>query len=116
MGAITEQLRGMPREGNTYSKMVRMFASAGYNEGITISYAAVTRTAPDLAIRIHHDTFDLDGNDLIVPDFLLEHTRKMSINGGVDVDVTIRSPLEIGDTVVVAVSECQQMNYVLYRV
>lgn len=106
---------GLPREGGTYPQLMQLFASVGYNEGVRIENAEVMREAPDLAIRIHGDPFDLDGEDIVVADHLLEHTRTMSINGGEDVEVTIRSPLEIGDLVVVAVSECQQMNYVMYK-
>lgn len=115
MGAITGQLRGMPREGGTYERMIRLFAEAGYNEGVSIMNAEVTREAPDIAIRIHGDPFDLEGDDIIVADHLLEHTRTMSINGGEDVEVTVRSPLKVGDLVVVAVSECQLLNYVMYK-
>ncbi|QIG62537.1 protein of unknown function DUF2577 [Sporosarcina phage Lietuvens] len=74
---------------------------------------ATVSSAKPLAIRLDGDPFDLTDDELIVAEHLAEYTRKVSISGGADVDMVVKSPLKNNDKVIVVVAQDGQLYYVL---
>lgn len=109
-------MTNFPMEGNGGIRLVQLMRKYGRNEDTTFEVAKVTKVAPNLAIRLHDTPFDLSGDEIIVADHLLEHKRRMSINGALAVEVVVESPLAIGDHVSVAITQNGQLYYVMDKV
>ncbi|WP_128895029.1 DUF2577 family protein [Longirhabdus pacifica] len=69
-------------EGNAYSQMVQLMKEVGYNKDIDIELATVLEIDADqniLKIKVDNMDVVLEGDDLIVAEHLLHHTRQMEI-------------------------------------
>jgi hypothetical protein len=69
-------------EGHWSSKSVQFFRKVGYNKDVDIELATVTSPPPTLKIKVDNMKIELEGDDIIVAESLLEHTRTISITGG----------------------------------
>jgi hypothetical protein len=104
--------------------------SHGHNQDVDLELATVVAPPPALKIRCNSDNLELDTEDLIIAEHLTEHERTVSISGGsvsgtvtpsgnlttftlTDATMTIKSPLEVGDQVIVASANEGQLYYVL---
>lgn len=78
----------------------------------TITRAVVTAVSPEIAIRIDGDNGDIFQNEFIVAEHLLEHKRLVTMGGG-EVEMIVRSPLNVGDPLIIALVNDGQLVYVL---
>lgn len=102
-------------EGNGASRFVQLMKRYGKSDGISITVATVTKAPPALSIRIDGDTFDLSGDELVVAEHLMEHKRTVSVNGGAFNEHLFRSPLAVGDKVIVIIAHDGQLYYVMEK-
>lgn len=121
----------MAIEGGSESRLVQLLMQLGYNKDVDIEFGTVTQSWPHVNVRLDNVDFDLDADDLVIPDHLRTHTRTMTINGGTttsngtplhshdiepnSVNVTINSPLIVGTRVVI-VSDVDRQLYVVIGV
>lgn len=93
-------------EGSGASKFVQVIRKYGYNKDVEFELATVISPPPAIKIRVDRMKEDLDASDLIIAESLTEHTRVVSVNdGSVNISnatMTIQSPLNAGDRVIVA--------------
>lgn len=103
-------------EGSGASRFVQLMSIYGYNEGIRIEIALITKTSP-VTFRFGNEPIEIedDGDSVIIADHLLEHTRTVSIDGAPDVQMVVRSPLKVGDAITVVSTESGQLMYVMDR-
>ncbi|WP_128896324.1 DUF2577 domain-containing protein [Longirhabdus pacifica] len=143
-------------EGGSYSKLIQMMQTFGYNKDVDVELATVLSVEP-LKIKVDNMNIELEGTDLIVAEQLLEHKRTLNINqqpmtvqadvsqhdisatssctaggstipnnnvtfttlgldaevSGENIEVTIMSKLEVGDRVIVASIQDNQIFVVL---
>lgn len=123
-------------EGNGASRFIQLMQKHGGSKGIDITVATVTKTSP-LSIRLDGDPFDLSGDEIIVSEYLLKHTRQVDISDGTisgrtasseshthnlhsfglkNAWVDFKSGLYAGDKVIVVIAQDGQLYYVLDKV
>lgn len=117
-------------EGNGAAKLIQLMRKNGYNKDLDIELATVIAPPPALVIRCNRDNMELDKDDLIIAEHLTEHVRTVSISGGsvtgtvtpsgnlttftlTDATMTIKSPLRVGDQVIIVSANDGQLYYVL---
>jgi hypothetical protein len=100
-------------KGTGASRLTQAIRRAGYNEYDRFELATVTAALPSIAIKVDNMPLVLDAGDVIIAEHLTEHTRTVSINGGVDTPMVVRSPLHVGDRIIVASSNGGQTYVIL---
>lgn len=117
-------------EGNGAARLVQLMQKHGHNADVNVELATVLAPPPALKIRFNSDNLTLDADALIVAEHLTEHTRTVSISGGVvsgdvspsgtltsftlsDAFMTVKTPLKAGDQVSVLSANDGQLYYVL---
>lgn len=121
-------------EGDGYTRLAQLMR--GNKTPLSITQATVTTEPPDLSVRVDGDNFDTPSEGLVVADELLTHTRTIDFKGGTisgnvngfhgpgnltsltitDGELTVKSPLKVGDKVIVAVADDGQLIYVLAKI
>ncbi|MEK5507628.1 DUF2577 domain-containing protein [Paenibacillus sp. FSL P4-0113] len=66
-------------EGNGVSQFRDVIKQLGYNVEVDIEYATIIAPPPALRVQVDNMKIELDGDDVIVPEHLREHTRKVSV-------------------------------------
>ncbi|KOS02510.1 hypothetical protein AM598_11850 [Paenibacillus polymyxa] len=56
-----------------------MVRKIGHNVEVDIEYATIIAPPPALRVQVDNMKIELDGDDVIVPEHLREHTRKVSV-------------------------------------
>lgn len=103
---------GTQYEGDPYWKIAKVITSLGYNEGIRIETATITQVSP-IKFRFGDEEIEIEEEDCVIADHLLEHTRTVSIGGRPDETMVVRSPLKVGDPIIVISSENGQLMFVM---
>ncbi|WP_342415359.1 DUF2577 domain-containing protein [Paenibacillus sp. FSL R10-2782] len=66
-------------EGNGVSQFRDVIKQLGHNVEVDIEYATITAPPPALRVQVDNMKIELDGDDVIIPEHLREHTRKVSV-------------------------------------
>lgn len=66
-------------EGNGVSQFRDVIKQLGHNVEVDIEYATILAPPPALRVQIDNMKIELDGDDVIIPEHLREHTRKVSV-------------------------------------
>lgn len=98
-------------EGSGAARLSRLLKSNGKAD-VELTVATVTKSTP-LAIKIDGDPFELTGDELVVAEHLSQYKRNVSLNGGADVEMVVRTPVKVGDKVIVVIAQDGQLYYVL---
>jgi hypothetical protein len=100
-------------KGTGASQLAQEIRESGYNDYDRFELATITAPLPSITVKVDNMAFDLDASDVIIAEHLTEHTRTVSINGGVDTPMVVRSPLIVGDRVIVVSSDGGQTYVIL---
>ncbi|MEK4432023.1 DUF2577 domain-containing protein [Paenibacillus sp. FSL M7-0802] len=66
-------------EGNGVSQFRDVIKQLGHNVEVDIEYATILAPPPALRMQVDNMKIELDGDDVIIPEHLREHTRKVSV-------------------------------------
>ncbi|WP_025676528.1 DUF2577 family protein [Paenibacillus polymyxa] len=66
-------------DGGGVSQLIDVIKQLGYNVEVDIEYATILAPPPALRVQIDNMKIELDADDVIVPEHLREHTRKVSV-------------------------------------
>ncbi|MGG1644148.1 DUF2577 domain-containing protein [Paenibacillus sp. NRS-1782] len=66
-------------QGNGVSQFRDVIKQLGHNVEVDIEYATIIAPPPALRVQVDNMKIELDGDDVIVPEHLREHTRKVSV-------------------------------------
>ncbi|SFP99014.1 DUF2577 family protein [Salibacterium halotolerans] len=117
-------------EGSGRSQLVQVIRSIGYNKDVTLTLAEVKAVEP-LVVRMAGESFDLEeaDGDLFIDRNLRERTVNTTIRSistesadghshAIDgeAEITIPSPLKVGDTVIIAMHEVSAADKEFYVV
>ncbi|NOU98489.1 DUF2577 family protein [Paenibacillus planticolens] len=91
----------MGKEGTGASQLAQVIRSLGYNDFDRFEFATVTSLIPT-KIRVDGMKIELDAYDIVMAEHLTDHTRDVTINGGVLSTMVVKSPLTVGSRVIVA--------------
>lgn len=100
-------------KGSGISQLAQVMRSLGYNDFDRFELATVTAIPPSIQIRIDNMKIDLDASDIVIAEQLTEHERTVTINGGTESTMLVKSPLQVGDRIIVASSNGGQTYVVL---
>jgi hypothetical protein len=100
-------------EGDGAARLIQLMRRHGYNKDVDFELATVTSPPPDLKIKVDNVNIELDRDDLIVAQYLTKHKRQVRINGGTTVELEYQDELKVGDRVIVASADNDQIYFVL---
>lgn len=100
-------------QGTGASRLAQMIGRMGYNEYDRFELATVTAALPTIRVKVDGMKIELDTSDVIIAERLTEHTRQVTINGGTLSEMVVKSPLEVGDRVIVASANNGQSYVIL---
>ncbi|MMZ56043.1 hypothetical protein D1872_179210 [compost metagenome] len=66
-------------EGGGVSQFRDVIKQLGFNVEVDIEYATIIAPPPALRVQVDNMKIELDGDDVIIPEHLREHTRKVSV-------------------------------------
>lgn len=97
-------------EGNPYSRWVQFIRQQSGKPKDRFLLGTVTATPPGMRVQPDHIRWELEANDLLVAADWMEHERTVRMEGaGIDTQLEVRSPWEIGDRVLLlSMNEDQQ--------
>jgi Protein of unknown function (DUF2577) len=92
------------KEGNSYTKLLKLMKNQGYNKDVSIVIGKVKSTSP---LEIDLGDFTLSQDDIFITETLAEHERKVDLSGsGVNVsngNLTVKSSMKVGDRLLVLI-------------
>lgn len=100
-------------QGSGTKQLAQVIRLLGFNEFDRLELATVTAAPPAIRIRIDNMKIDLDAANIVIAEQLAEHTRTISIDGGIDVEMVVRQPLNVGDRVIVSSANNGQTYVIL---
>lgn len=97
-------------EGGHSAKLYQMISNIGYNKDVDFEIGTVLSPYPDIEIQLDGDNIVLDAGDLVLAQRLCDHTITMTqVDGttgepttGGELTFKVKSPLNVGDEVIVA--------------
>jgi hypothetical protein len=98
-------------DGGGVSKLRDVIRQLGYNKDVDVEIGTVIAPLPDIRVKLDNVNFELEREDLVIPERLKGYTRTLKING-VDAEVEYPPVLEAGDRVVLQMFNAGQ-DYVL---
>lgn len=98
-------------DGGGVSKLRDIVKQLGYNKDVDVEFGTVTAPLPDIHVKLDEANFELERDDLVVPERLKGYTRTIKING-VEAEVEYPPVLEVGDRVIVQMYNAGQ-DYVI---
>ena len=119
----------MTLEGNAYLQLYTMIRG-DKTAPVNVKLATIQSVNP-LSIRIDGESIDTPAQGIVVSEHLTEHKRVMSLSGGTisgqvngangaltsltatDVNVTIKSNLNVGNRVIVLIGNDGQLAYII---
>ncbi|NHN31124.1 DUF2577 family protein [Paenibacillus agricola] len=104
----------MASEGSGYQKLANVIKKRGFNEFDKLEFATVISLIPTL-IKVDGMTENLDAYDLVFAESLTDHTRTVTIAGGVETEMLVKSPLIVGDRVIVSSMNEGQTYFVIEK-
>ncbi|WP_340029007.1 DUF2577 domain-containing protein [Paenibacillus sp. FSL H7-0940] len=101
-------------DGGGVSKLRDVIRQLGYNKDVDVEIGTVIAPLPDIRVKLDNVNFELEREDLVIPERLKGYTRTVKING---VDSVIEFPpvLEAGDRVVLQMFNAGQDYVILDR-
>ncbi|MGG4217597.1 DUF2577 domain-containing protein [Paenibacillus jamilae] len=66
-------------DGGGVSQFRDVIKQLGHNVEVDIEYATILAPPPALRVQVDNMKIELDGDDVIIPEHLREHTRKISV-------------------------------------
>ncbi|WP_263560465.1 DUF2577 domain-containing protein [Paenibacillus polymyxa] len=66
-------------DGSKVLQLKDMVRKIGHNVEVDIEYATILAPPPALRVQVDNMKIELDGDDVIIPEHLREHTRKVSV-------------------------------------
>ncbi|AHM66848.1 hypothetical protein PPSQR21_032090 [Paenibacillus polymyxa SQR-21] len=66
-------------DGGGVSQLIDVIKQLGFNVEVDIEYATILAPPPALRVQVDNMKIELDGDDVIIPEHLREHTRKVSV-------------------------------------
>jgi hypothetical protein len=99
-------------QGTGASRLAQEISVMGYNEYDRFELATITSAFPSIRVKVDGMKIELDASDVIIAERLTEHTRQVTINGGTLSTMVVKSPLNVGDRVIVA-SASNGQTYVI---
>ncbi|WP_338532561.1 DUF2577 domain-containing protein [Paenibacillus peoriae] len=66
-------------DGSKVLQLKDMVQKIGHNVEVDIEYATILAPPPALRVQVDNMKIELDGDDVIIPEHLREHTRKVSV-------------------------------------
>lgn len=105
------------REGSSAAKLVQFMREYGFNEEMSIEVGTIASISP-ISIHLESDGLILDKDDLIIAEHLTNHKRSVSLMiGNIHVtEIEFKTPLIIGDQVIVIGDNDTQFYYIFDRV
>ncbi|WP_433943601.1 DUF2577 domain-containing protein [Paenibacillus sp. SN-8-1] len=103
-------------EGAGGSQLRSVIKQLGYNKDVDIEFGTVTAPPPSIRVQVNGMKFELEADDLVIPESLTKYTRKATISGGSEVDLVIDNALKAGDRVIVASVNRGQIYVILDRI
>jgi ribosome-associated translation inhibitor RaiA len=100
-------------EGSGAARLIQLIRQHGYNVDVNIEMATVTSAPPDLKIKVDNMKVELDRDDIIVAQSLTKHKRQVKIDGGATVELEYQDELKVGDRVIVASANNDQLYFVI---
>ncbi len=101
-------------EGTGASQFAQMIRELGRNDFDRFELATITSITPT-RVKVDNMKIELDAFDLIFAEQLTTHKRKVTLGGDTKTEMTIDSPLEVGDRVIVVSTNGGQTYVVLDR-
>ncbi|MFY2158059.1 DUF2577 family protein [Cytobacillus firmus] len=99
-------------EGSGASKIVQLMRKHGYNKDLDTEIATVVSPLPNLSVKLASDGLVLERSDLVVAEWLTEHTRLVLLNGS-PTEITFQAQLVKGDRVIVICADESQQYFVI---
>lgn len=99
-------------EGSGASKIAQLMRKYGYNKDLDAEVAVVLSPLPNLSVKLASDGLVLERSDLVVAEWLTEHTRSVLLNGS-PAEITFQAQLAAGDKVIVVCAEESQQYFVI---
>ncbi|WP_028553154.1 DUF2577 family protein [Paenibacillus sp. UNC451MF] len=121
-------------EGSNASKFAQLIKKIGFNEFDRLDLATIISVSPVLRIQVDNMKIELDASDVIVAEHLTDHERIVTIKSDLKSDpdsiseldkglsssddienaiLTVKSPLNTGDRVIVASANSGQSYVIL---
>src|SRR5690606_32177330 len=100
-------------EGSPYAMFIQLIREHGHNQDVNIELATVIALPPEMIIKLDADNIMLYKDELTVADYLLEHEREITLEGGTRQKATVHEKLKVGDTVFVASLNDKMRYYVI---
>ncbi|MDH2332514.1 DUF2577 domain-containing protein [Paenibacillus polymyxa] len=66
-------------DGSKVLQLKDMVRKIGHNVEVDIEYATILASPPALRVQVDNMKIELDADDVIIPEHLREHTRKISV-------------------------------------
>jgi len=98
-------------DGGGVSKLRDVVKQLGYNKDVDVEIGTVTAPLPDIRVKLDNANFELEREDVVVPERLRGYTRTVKING-IDAEIEFPPVLEAGDRVIVQMFNAGQ-DYVI---
>jgi hypothetical protein len=89
-----------PFEGSGISQLAQRIRQLGYNEYDKFQLATVISRMP-MRIKIDHWPLTLDAEDLVFAEYLTDRIMT-TVTDGIETEVLVKSPLKVGDRVIVS--------------
>lgn len=102
-------------EGSAASKFVQVIRKYGANTDTQIRYATVSSAVP-LRIKVDGIAVELEADDCVVAERLTDYTVDAEIDGGLPVNIVIKSALKAGERVIVAEIDSGQTFVIFDRI
>lgn len=99
-------------DGGGVSKLRDIVRQLGYNKDVDVEFGTVIAPLPDISVKLDNANFELESEDIVVPEHLAGYKRKVKING-TDAEIEFDPVLEPGDRVIVLMFNAGQ-DYLLF--
>lgn len=94
------------------SQIYELFAG-NKTQATTLTLATVITPPPSISVRVDGESMDTPTQGIILAEHLADHTREFSVAGGEFQVYQIKSPLQVNNRVIVAISNDGQDVFVL---
>lgn len=99
-------------DGGGVSKLRDIVKQLGYNKDVDVEFGTVTAPLPNIRVKLDNANFELEGDDIVVPDHIAGYKRKVKINGA-EAEIEYGPLVETGDRVIVLMFNAGQ-DYLLF--
>lgn len=100
-------------EGSDASQFVQAIRKFGRGKYDKFEVATVVNPLPNLRIKVDDSALILERDDLVIAEHLTEHERTVTIGGGAETTMSVKSALKTGDRVIMASMDNGQLYIVI---